>query len=158
MTRQRQMLSLEDLKERRELPVTFKTLDGEEHSYVFIALTRKDAMEVHIKALQTVMGTVISFVMAAEENQTEAVTASLEMVDPDKLWYLAGKLFKDATVDGQLLGDLDECDYFTDRIDEYFLALVHAIRENYPNFFTQIEKKVGGFSLVLEKMGLSRGE
>lgn len=141
-----------------DLGATVKTLEGEKQ-YVFVALTRRDAMEVFHGVLSTVIGAVTEISTADKDNATDEVFSALRKIDFETVWSLASKLLKFAMLDGVEIKDLDDTDYFDDRPEELYLAVFHAIRLNWPGVFEKLKNALSGLDLgSMLPTGLSREE
>lgn len=131
---------------RQDLKTTVKTFEGEKE-YIFCALVRKDAARVFHNTLTTLISAVADVAVSKGESQTDAVFKAIKTLDFDTVWDLAEVLLRFAILDGEEIQDLNETDYFTDRPEELYLAVFHAVMLNYPKVFLKLGEVVKGFDL-----------
>jgi hypothetical protein len=126
------------MKRQVDLKATVKTLDGEKE-YNFVALTRREAMEVFHGALTAVLS-IVSELGSGD-------FGALKKLDFDTIWSLAEKLLQFAILDGVEIEDLNETEYFDDHPDELYLAVFHAVRLNWPDIFEKVKNVLSGSDL-----------
>lgn len=130
-----------------ELKATFKTLDDREVTYQFTALKRKEAALVFHNTLRTLLSGLAG---AGREDGGVDFVEALKGFEFELFWSLAKKLLKFCIVTSDKgvveIKDLDATDYFEDRWDELYYAVFHAVKENYPKFFSGLMESLG-FSL-----------
>jgi hypothetical protein len=97
--------------------------------------------------LTTLVSAVADVAVNKGESQTDAVFKAVQTLDFDTVWDLAEVLLRFAILDGEEIQDLNETDYFTDRPEELYLAVFHAVMLNYPKVFLKLREVVKGFDL-----------
>lgn len=139
------------------LTVQAKTLKGETLNYQFCKLRHREAAEVLHNTLQTVITSLANMFAGMQPGEfkgfadvktipIDKVLAIAKQLDFGTVWSLASVLLRNAVLDNQALGpDIDKTDYFTGRHDELYIALYHAIRENYPELFLALPGLSGIF-------------
>jgi len=142
---------------RQDLKATVKTLEGEKE-YIFQALIRKDAARVFHNVLTAVVSAVADIAVAEGASQTDAVFKAIKTLDFDTVWDLAEVLLKFSFLDGTEIKDLNDTDYFTDRPEELYLAVFHAVQLNYPKVFLKLKETLSGSGLQGILQGLNRDE
>lgn len=141
------------------LTVQAKTLSGEVRSYQFCKLRHREAAEVLHNTLQAVIVSLAEMFSAMSPGEFGGLS-NLKLIPIDKVlsvakqldfgtvWGLASVLLRNAVLDNQTIGpDIDKTDYFTGRHDELYIALYHAVKENYPELFLALP----GLSDILAK-------
>lgn len=129
-----------------ELNIEFTTLDGREVKYQLTALKRKEAALVFHNTLRTLLS---SFLEAGEDgsNTQAAFVGALRNFEFDLFWDLASRLLKNCMVfaDDKIveIKSIDLTDYFDDRQDEMYWAVFHAVKANFPKFFSGLMEKLG---------------
>jgi hypothetical protein len=126
------------MKRQVDLKATVKTLDGEKE-YIFVALTRREAMEVFHGTLTTVLSVLPEL--------GSGDFGALKKLDFDTIWSLAEKLLRFAILDGVEIEDLNETEYFDDHPDELYLAMAQAVRMNWPDIFEKAKNALSGSDL-----------
>lgn len=132
--------------EPRYLHCEVKTLSGETKKYEFVALEHMEAMEIFHSTIKSIAEAICSVGSIDMGNLAPehfvGVVKSLEFA---KLRYLADHLLRDAVLDGEQLGkDVGKTNYFRGKELEFYLAIGHAIRLNYPEVFLAL-KGAGDF-------------
>lgn len=83
----------------------------------------------------------------------EAISRLHKVLPFDMLWALGEKIFAGAVIEGPeklaKVVDLNECDYFTDRYEEYMLGLFWGLDVSYPRVFGKARKALAVFGAVL---------
>jgi len=127
------------------LNIKFKTLDDREVEYQLTPLKRKEAALVFHNTLVVVLKAMGE--VSADEDKQGALLKALDVLDFETVWGLASKLLRNSIIKSDKgfveVKNLDECDYFTDRPDEMYLAIFHAVKANFPKFFSGMMAKVG---------------
>jgi hypothetical protein len=149
-----------------DLVAQAKTPEGVKE-YNFLALKRKDAMRVYHNSLVSVAKIVGDAVSSLNIDRANFAKSKIDIakgagnllsgiagVHFDTLWDIATVLFRGAILDGEEIRNLEESDYFDTRPEEFYIALYHAIRLNYPLVFSQVQK----VTTLLEKTDLLDGE
>jgi len=135
------------MSRQRDIKVTIKTLDGEKN-YNFIALKRKDAAEVFHSTLITIVSAIAEISKAKNDSdRTAAIFRAVKLLDFDTFWSLAEKLLKFVVIDDVEIKDINETDYFEENPEELYLAVFHAILENYPKVFIKLREKLKDLDL-----------
>jgi hypothetical protein len=130
-----------------DIVVQAQTLTGKKE-YRFVPLKRKDAACVFHNTLLTLVSALadVSGQVSAED-RTAAFLRALKTLDFDTLWALAEKLLRFSILDNEEIKDINETEYFDEKPEELYLAVFHAIVENYPGFFGKIRQALSGFDL-----------
>ena len=127
---------------KSDLKVKIKNFSDEEKEYNFVALTRKEAMNVFHDSISAILSVI------AEINDTSnemSIFKALKAVDFDTFWGLAEKLLKCVLINDAEIRDINQTDYFDENPEEMYLAVYHAIRLNYPNVFSKVQRVLSGF-------------
>ena len=140
--------------------------------YEFLALSRKEAMKVYHESLSSIAQVVSKAVQSLQIDRGNLGKSKIDLgagaggllsgvagIPFEKLWEVAEHLFKGAILGGEELGPLESCDYFDDKPEEFYIALYHAIRLNYPMVFSQVQKlltKASGLLDTKEDSGLKQ--
>ena len=133
---------------KTDLKVKIKNFSGEEKEFNFVALTRKNAMNVFHDSISAILSAIAEI---NEDSKDVSVFKALKAIDFDMFWSLAEKLLKHVIINGQEITDINETDYFDDNPEEMYLAVYHAIRLNYPKVFSKVQRALKG-SIPLDLM------
>jgi hypothetical protein len=133
----------------------FKNLAGEEVSVTYRPLIRQQAMEVEYTSLQAVITALggaadIGALLFAETGgigASEAVAFAksgkviFDALPFPTLWHLGETVLEGAIVQSpgglEKIDKLPDSDYFTDRIDEFVLAIFWGLTVSFPNLFSR---------------------
>lgn len=129
-------MSNRDLK---QIAFEYKTLDGKTRKVDLIPLRRKEAARVFHETLVVILHGISG---ATKENPGRILTEAINALSFDKLYELGNTLLKDAIIDGEEIRNLDDTEIFEENPEELYIVLFHAIKENYPNFFTRVASMV----------------
>jgi hypothetical protein len=140
----------EMLKKAADATVEIKTLEGTK-KYAFQLLTRRDAAEVFHNSIQTILKAIAGVDLGAMQKgdvSVDSLVKGLSSVDFDTVWGLGEKLLRFVQIDGEEIADINESDYFGENPEELYLAIVYAVKVNYPKVFSKLRKALQGFGLA----------
>jgi len=141
---------------RDQIKFKVKGFSGES-AYNLEPLTRRESMEVFHKAFQMVARAMDA--VTETDSEMGALLSVIKTLDSDTIWDIAKAVLREAVIVNEKgkfeITDLDESDYFDDRPEEFYLALAHAIKENYPKVFFTLQETLGvSLDEMLELGGL----
>ena len=136
----------------------FANLDGENISCTYIPLTRREAWEVEYNTLGTIAAALCNaapYIMALFQQSAKGVSKDIEntshiaravhavhsAVPFPVLYDVAKKILRGAVIDRDgftaVIEELDESNYFDDRLDELLLATFWGLDVSFPRAFTK---------------------
>jgi hypothetical protein len=146
---------LDEALKKHHIEVTIKPLFGEgaERTYHLVPLKHREAKEVFYDVLFSLIGVLgeIGGQDTKDMNVGKMVTALKKEISTAELLSLANRLLHGAVVNNEPVGDVDENEYFDANPLELLQITLHAIMENWPNYFGKLRQALNGFNLP-EKM------
>ena len=140
----------------------FKAPGGEEIAITYRPLSYRDALEIEYMAIGTIAsafnGALVPLFKDSKklsEDQifvaiTEAGKSVFAAVPFSTLWTLGERLLAGCVIEGPgviaKVEKLDDCDYFTDRIDEFALAIFWGLDVSFPRLFTLARATLARFA------------
>jgi len=118
---------------------TFEIKDSKDNTYSYnmVPVPGKDGIKMHFQISQNVIA---SFSGIAVGSLT-----GIKSLDFDEVWELSRVLFKDALVNGDPIGNIDNYEPWQDDTSQFYKCFWKAVRGNYPDFFSSIPDAVKGF-------------
>lgn len=140
----------EFLDRARAATVKVKTLEGEK-TYAFQLLTRRAAVEVFHKSIQTILQTIAGIDLGAVQRgdiSVDGLARGLAAIEFEIVWALGEKLLAFVQINGEEIQDINQSDYFGENPEELYIAIVHGIKVNYPKVFSKLRGALEGFGLA----------
>ena len=119
-----------------DLKATIKGFDGVEKEYVFNKLRGKEALRVFHETAVLLAPVLGAFEGAQEGSFLKGMSEALSKIPFDDVYCLAERLFLCLIVDKDEV-NIDE--YFAPRPEEFYLALYHAVKLNFPSITEKLE-------------------
>lgn len=132
---------------------TFRNLDGDEITVSYCPLTRMKSIEIEYDSIGLIMGAMSSAAahlfkevekvseLQSYTNIAQAIDAVYKAIPFSKLREIGQEILRGCVIQGVSSGgqvdDLDDCDYFTDRLDEFVLAIFWGLDVSFPRTFTK---------------------
>ena len=121
------------------------TLDGV--NYSLIPMKQKVAAHVFHECLTHILSAIAQAVSGKTDADKIAKFAQSlpEVASFNDVWFILEHVMKSAMVDGREIKNLDESGIFEENPHHMYLVVFHAIKGNWPNYFSKMETKMGGF-------------
>jgi len=133
-------------------------LDGVEYSLT--PMRQKVAAHVFHNCLAHVLAAVAQAVTGVDDADKMAkfATALPKVADFNDIWFILEHVMKHAMIDGHEIGDLDNSDIFEEYPHHMYLVVYHAVKGNWPGYFSKMEAKMSGFASTLKQTFQTMGD
>lgn len=120
-------------------------LNGVEYS--LIPMRQKVAAHVFHNCISHVLAAIGQAVSGEDDAERIAKFAAAlpKVATFDDIWFILENVMKNAMVNGHEVGDLNDTDIFDENPLHMYMVVYHAIKGNWPNYFSQMETKMAGF-------------
>lgn len=126
------------------------SLSGVEYSLV--PMKQKVAAHVFHNCLSHVLAAIGQAVSGEDDmDRISKFAAALPKVATfDDVWFILENVMKNAMVDGHEIEDINKSDIFDENPLHMYQVVYHAVKGNWPNYFSQMETKMSGFVSKLQ--------
>jgi len=121
-------------------------------------MSQKKAAHVFHTCLGRVINAIASGAIGETTEQKMANFATaIASTDFDDIWFILENVMTNSMVNKKEIGDLEKSGVFDEYPHHMYLVVYHAIKGNWPGYFSKMEAKVSGFVSILKstlgKMG-----
>jgi hypothetical protein len=136
---------------KEQIKFTVRSLSGPAE-YNLEPLTRKESLEIFHTVSEIFvsgLGEIVTMFTHGKDFDEKAMLDISKALDFDKVYKVGSAVLRSSVIVNEIgkyeIEDLEKSDYFDDRPEEFYLALAHAVKGNWPRLFFGIALKLRGF-------------
>jgi len=136
---------------REQIKFKLTSLSGAAE-YNLEPLTRKESLKIFHTVSEIFvsgLGTIAEKLTKGKDFDEQTLLSVTRALEFDKVYAIGSAVFRSAVIineDGKHeIDDLEDSDYFDERPEEFYIAIAHAVRGNWPKTFFALARKLNDF-------------